>query len=102
MSYIIDFHISCPMCLPETSPRLHAEIRMVQVPGQAPAFSYPSGCARFNGCQACMDCYREIRRRFQSGEIDFYKDPRAVNAVIRSTVPKPIRPIPVSAPPVSV
>lgn len=44
MSYIIDFYISCPMCLPETSPRLHAEIQMVQGPGQTPAFSYPSGC----------------------------------------------------------
>ena len=38
MSYIIDFYISCPMCLPEGSPELHAEIRLAQGPGQTPAF----------------------------------------------------------------
>ena len=31
MSYIIDFYISCPMCLPEGSPKLHAEIRLAVV-----------------------------------------------------------------------
>lgn len=102
MSYIIDFYISCPMCLPETSPRLHSEIQMVQGPGQTPAFSYPSGCPRFDGCQACVDCYREIFRRFQSGEINFYKDPRAVNTVMRATIPKLIRPTLASMPPESV
>ena len=30
MSYIIDFYISCPMCLPEDLPKLHAEIRLAQ------------------------------------------------------------------------
>ena len=67
MSYIIDFYISCPMCLPEGSPKLHAEIRLAQGPGQAPAFSYPS-------------------------EIDFYNDPRSVHGVFRATIQKPIRP----------
>ena len=71
MSYIIDFYISCPMCLPEGS---------------------PSGCPRFDGCQACIDCYREIHRRFQSGEIDFYNDPRSVHGVFRATIQKPNRP----------
>ncbi len=92
MSYIIDFYISCPMCLPAGSPKLHAEIRLAQGPGQAPAFSYPSGCPRFDGCQACIDCYREIHRRFQSGEIDFYNDPRSVHGVFRATIQKPNRP----------
>ena len=81
MSYIIDFYISCPMCLPEGSPKLHAEIRLA-----------PSGCPRFDGCQACIDCYREIHRRFQSGEIDFYNDPRSVHGVFRATIQKPNRP----------
>lgn len=93
MSYRIDFYINCPMYFPEESPRFHAEILLAQGPGQKPEFSLPIGCACFKNCSVCINCYKEIRRRFQSGEISFFNDPRSVHGVYCATISKPIRPI---------
>lgn len=92
MSYRIDFHISCPMGLSDDSSRLHAEILLAQGPGQDPAFSYPSGCPRYDGCPTCIWCYRRIHEMFASGEVSFYNDPRSVHGVFYATIPTPIRP----------
>lgn len=92
MSYIIDFCISCPQCFPEDSPRLHAQIHLAQGPGQAPAFSLPSGCPRYHVCPSCDWCYRTIREMFFSGKVSFYNDPASVHGVFRATIPYPVRP----------
>ena len=78
MSYIIDFYISCRCVSPKVLLNFTPKYGWLKAPVRLRLFSYPSGCPRFDGCQACIDCYREIHRRFQSGEISFYCDPRSV------------------------
>lgn len=92
MSYRISFTISCPQLFPEESPRLPAEILLAQGPDQPPAFSIPSGCPRFDGSPACADCYRKIRTMFESGQVNFYNDPRSVHGMFYAVIPHPIRP----------